>query len=103
MSSPTWLLTIQSNRLPDRARPRRLGRVLAQIFMIVATALWLVPILFALYVSLRPYSETSKYGYVSLPHHLSLSNFAMAWSQSGMWRFFLNWPTCRASSSPTRT
>ena len=79
-----------ASRLPDRTRPRRLGSVLAQIFMIVATVLWLVPILFALYVSLRPYSETSKYGYVSLPHHLSLSNFAMAWSQSGMWRFFLN-------------
>ena len=58
--------------------------------MIVITALWLIPILFALYVALRPISETNKLGYVSLPHHLTLANFANAWTQSEMWRFFLN-------------
>jgi multiple sugar transport system permease protein len=52
--------------------------------------LWITPIVFALYVALRPISETNKLGYVSLPHHLTLSNFANAWSQSGMWKFFLN-------------
>jgi multiple sugar transport system permease protein len=64
--------------------------VAAQVFMITASVLWLVPILFALYVALRPYSETSKYGYVALPHHLTLSNFFDAWTQSDMGRFFLN-------------
>jgi multiple sugar transport system permease protein len=64
--------------------------VLAQAFMITATVLWLIPVLFALYVALRPYGETSKYGYVSLPHHLTLSNFVNAWTQPGMWQFFLN-------------
>ena len=39
---------------------------------------------------MRPYGETSKYGYVSLPHHLTLSNFVNAWTQPGMWQFFLN-------------
>ncbi len=84
--------------VPGRLRPRRLGGILAQVFMITATVLWLAPIVFALYVALRPYSETSKYGYVSLPHHLSLSNFVTAWSQSDMWRFFLNslWITAPA-------
>jgi multiple sugar transport system permease protein len=62
----------------------------SQLFMIVMTVLWLTPIVFALYVALRPISETNKLGYVSLPHHLTLSNFADAWSQSGMWKFFLN-------------
>jgi multiple sugar transport system permease protein len=62
----------------------------SQIFMIVMTVLWVTPIVFALYVALRPISETNKLGYVSLPHHLTLDNFAQAWSQSGMWKFFLN-------------
>src|SRR4051812_23021493 len=66
------------------------GRVAAQMFMIVALVLWLTPIVFALYVALRPISETNALGYVSLPHHLTLANFADAWSQSEMWRFFMN-------------
>ena len=43
-------------------------RTAAYVFMIVACLAWLVPLLFALYVSFRPYAETSQYGYVSLPH-----------------------------------
>jgi multiple sugar transport system permease protein len=90
VTAPASGRTAVPGRQPARTRPRRVGRALAQAFMIVATILWLVPVLFALYVSLRPYSETSKYGYVSLPHHLTLSNYVNAWSQSDMWRFFLN-------------
>ena len=78
---------------PERAaRPAgpRLARVASQIFMIVMTVLWVIPILFALYVALRPISETNKLGYVSLPHKLTFENFANAWTQSDMWRFFLN-------------
>ena len=74
----------------SRRRPLRAGRVAAQVFMVSATVVWLVPIVFALYVALRPYSETAKYGYVSLPHSLTLSNFTDAWTQSEMGRFFLN-------------
>jgi multiple sugar transport system permease protein len=60
--------------------------------------LWIIPIVFALYVAMRPYSETSRLGYVSLPHHLTFSNFSQAWTQSDMWRFFLNsaWVTIPA-------
>jgi multiple sugar transport system permease protein len=70
-------------------RPRITGAA-AQIFMIVMTVLWVTPIVFALYVALRPINETNKLGYVSLPRHLTLENFANAWTQSEMWRFFLN-------------
>ncbi len=82
--------------LAEAARPvgrrRRLtvGGVSAQIFMIVMVVLWLTPVVFALYVALRPVEETNKYGYVSLPHHLTLQNFINAWHQSNMWHFFLN-------------
>jgi multiple sugar transport system permease protein len=68
----------------------RFSGAAAQIFLIVMTVLWVTPIVFALYVALRPQSETNKLGYVSLPHHLTLVNFANAWTQSDMWRFFLN-------------
>ncbi|WP_433605148.1 carbohydrate ABC transporter permease [Dactylosporangium sp. CA-139114] len=73
-------------------------RAASTAFMVVMSALWVTPILFALYVALRPISETNKYGYVSLPHTLTLSNFADAWAQSDMWKFFLNsvWVTVPA-------
>jgi multiple sugar transport system permease protein len=77
---------------PARRRPRRaaMGSIVAQTFMTVMIILWITPVAFALYVALRPKTETDKYGYVSLPHHLTLQNFANAWTQSDMWHFFLN-------------
>ena len=65
-------------------------RAVGTTFMIVACVAWMVPVLFALYVSFRPYAETSQYGYVSLPHHLTLQNYVNAWTQSDMLRFFGN-------------
>ncbi len=46
--------------------------------------------LWAFYTSLRSYSETSKYGYLSLPHHLTFVNFRNAWTQGDMVHFFWN-------------
>jgi multiple sugar transport system permease protein len=73
-----------------RPRGPRIATAASQVFMIVMTVLWIIPILFALYVALRPISETNKLGYVSLPHKLTFENFANAWTQSDMWKFFLN-------------
>jgi multiple sugar transport system permease protein len=69
---------------------RRAGRIALYVLMIGASVLWVIPLLFALYVSFRPYSETSQYGYVSLPHHLTLSNYLNAWTQADLPRFFIN-------------
>src|SRR5579872_5537560 len=79
--------------MADRSRstkPKPWGQISAQLFLISASILWLLPIGFALYVALRPYSETQRLGYVSLPHSLTLTNFTDAWTQSDMLRFFLN-------------
>jgi multiple sugar transport system permease protein len=76
-----------------RGRPRfgrRPARIAALVFMITVTVLWLVPILFALYVALRPVEDTAKHGYVSLAERLTLHNFTDAWTQSDMQRYFLN-------------
>jgi multiple sugar transport system permease protein len=70
--------------------PRRAGRITAYGLMIGASVLWVIPLLFALYISFRPYSETSQYGYVSLPHSLTLSNYVSAWTQADLPRFFIN-------------
>jgi multiple sugar transport system permease protein len=85
---PTHALSPES--APRGPKGPRIANVASQIFMIVMTVLWLVPILFALYVALRPITETNKLGYVSLPHKLTFENFANAWTQSDMWKFFLN-------------
>jgi len=84
---------VQAVRPADSGRPRKprpWGQIASQLFLISASVLWLLPILFALYIALRPYSETTKYGYVSLPHSLTLKNFSDAWSTSGMPHFFWN-------------
>jgi len=65
-------------------------RAAGSVFMILVCVAWLAPVLFALYVSFRPYAETSQYGYVSLPHHLTFANYLNAWTQSDMLRFFGN-------------
>jgi multiple sugar transport system permease protein len=70
--------------------PRPWGQIASQVFLITASVLWLLPIAFALYVAVRPYSDTRKYGYVSMPHHLTFRNFGDAWSQSDMPHFFWN-------------
>ena len=69
---------------------RRAGRIAIYALMIGASALWVIPLLFALYISFRPYSETSQDGYVSLPQHLTLSNYFNAWTQADLPRFFIN-------------
>lgn len=74
---------------PDRT-PVTTGRVVAYVIMIGATLLWITPIVWALYTALRPYNETSTYGYLSLPRHLTLENFTSAWSQADMPHYFWN-------------
>ncbi|MCL2780732.1 MAG: carbohydrate ABC transporter permease [Actinomycetia bacterium] len=59
--------------------------------MIAMTILWLVPLVFGLYVALRPIASTSKYGYVSLPRGgFTFSNFTSAWTDGEMGHYLLN-------------
>jgi len=77
--------------VPRRKRPGvKPQRVLLHTFLIVAAILWLVPILWALFTSFRPYSDTQQHGYVSIPHSLSLANYRNAWSQGQIPEHFWN-------------
>lgn len=73
------------NRRP--LRPRRIALYAFLTFMAVT---WLFPLLWAVYTAFRPYSDTLKHGYISLPGVLSLENFANAWTRGDIPRFYLN-------------
>jgi len=71
-------------------RSRRSGTLALHAFLITISAVWLFPLLYAVYTSLRPYSDTAARGYVSLPGTLSFENFTTAWSDADMPKFYLN-------------
>jgi multiple sugar transport system permease protein len=70
-----------------RVRPRR---VLLYAFLTIIAATWLVPLLWAIYTALRPYAETQRIGYVSLPSILNFDNFVRAWTTGNFPQFYLN-------------
>ena len=90
----TTLSNALARSVPATDRPTKPrvtpARAAAHVFLITASVLWLTPILWALYTSLRSYDETAKYGYLSLPHHLTFTNFRNAFTQADMVHFFWN-------------
>ncbi|MFE9120341.1 carbohydrate ABC transporter permease [Streptomyces sp. NPDC007172] len=68
-------------------RPGRLG---VHAFLMAVSLAFLAPLLLAVYASLRPYAETSRDGYFSLPEHLSFAYYEQAFSDSGMTKYFVN-------------
>lgn len=70
-------------------RVQRSG-IAAHIFITVMAVIWVLPLLFTLYVSLRPESDTNAHGYFSIAHSLTFSNFSDAWTQGQLFHFFLN-------------
>ena len=70
-------------RSPGSAAARRSGwpRVGLHVVPHLHALLWLAPVVWALYTSLRPYSDTAENGYVSLPETITLDNYTNAWTQ----------------------
>jgi multiple sugar transport system permease protein len=73
-----------------RKRRVRPARIVLHVFLAVTALVWLIPLLWAVYTSLRSYADTSTHGYLSLAHGLTFANYATAWSQSGLPTYFLN-------------
>jgi multiple sugar transport system permease protein len=67
-----------------------LGRVILHAFLLTMVLVWLFPLSWAIYSSLRPISDTINHGYVSLPSSLSFSNYVNVWTQANMPHFYLN-------------
>ena len=74
-------------RTQRRVRPRR---VLLYGFLTFMAATWLFPLVWAFYTALRPYADTQRDGYVSLPTSLSIDNFVNAWNQANIPQGYLN-------------
>lgn len=68
-------------------------RIFLHGFLILTALVWLVPIVGAIYSSFRPFNETVRDGYLSLPETLTLDNYRNAWEQGGIlggyWNTFL--------------
>ena len=73
-----------------RRRPLTARRVLLHVFLAVTSLVFLFPLLYAVYTSFRPYAETARYGYFSLPHGLTFGNYSKAWEQSRVLHFLVN-------------
>ncbi|HTZ43070.1 MAG TPA: hypothetical protein VMB79_04350, partial [Jatrophihabitans sp.] len=56
-------------RPAPRTRRPRYG---THLFLVAMSVLWLAPLLWTLYTSLRPKSDTDRHGYFSLAHGLTL-------------------------------
>lgn len=73
-----------------RNRSRDLKRAALHGFLIVMALVWILPLAFALYTSLRPREETDVLGYLSLPQTLNFDNYFAAWEQAELVKYFLN-------------
>ena len=76
--------------VPVNKRPIRPRRVALYLFLTFMAVTWLFPLLWAAYTSLRPYGETLKNGFISLPKTLSFDNFGFAWTRGEFPMFYLN-------------
>jgi multiple sugar transport system permease protein len=74
--------------MTTRLRP---ARVVLHVFLAGTALVWLVPLLWTVYLSLRPYDETGRRGRAfALPETLNLANYVNAWQQADLPRYYLN-------------
>jgi multiple sugar transport system permease protein len=66
------------------------GQRIAIGVLTVFSIVWIVPILFTILQSFRPFEDVVKNGVMSVPKHLTFDNYFHAFVQSRMWLFFLN-------------
>ena len=83
-------VAVTEDTRPVRKRPLTVSRVVLHAFLIVTALVWLAPVAWAVFTSLRPYADTAKNGYVSLPNTLSLDNYRNAWDQGDIPLHFWN-------------
>jgi len=65
-------------------------RVALHAFLIGIAAIWLFPLVWGVYTSLRPYSDTARLGYVSIGGNYNLNNFVKAFTQADLPHYYLN-------------
>lgn len=74
----------------SRKRGFSLGRLLIYAFCTVTAFIWMVPLVGAVYASLRPYQDTIQHGFFSLPNSITLNNYRNAWDQGDIAHHYWN-------------
>ena len=72
---------------PRRSRSRRLA---LHGFLFTMALIWLFPLLWAVYTSFRPFSDTAANGYISFPSVLNIDNYVNAWNLMDLPLYFTN-------------
>ena len=65
-------------------------RVLVYIILVIATIVWLVPILTGLLTSVRTFDDILRNGFISVPKEYTLENFGVAWDRGGLSKYLPN-------------
>ena len=71
-------------------QPTRPGRVILHAFLIFMCALWLFPLTWAAYTSLRPLGDTVHNGFVSWPGTLNFTNYVNVWDEAEIPFYYFN-------------
>ncbi len=66
------------------------GRIAILIFLIIAAALWMIPLLWTFYTSLRPLSYFNDHSFFSVGGRYSFDNYTNAWKDADLPLFFKN-------------
>lgn len=84
----------RAGRVPAGSSPltrgSRTSRALILAFLLVAAFLWLVPLLWAFYTSLRPNEYFQTHSFFSFGGPYNFDNYIAAWQQAELPKFFLN-------------
>ena len=75
---------------PASARRKKNHHWGTLVFILVMVIMWLLPLVWALYTSLRPKADTDKFGYFSIGGTFNFQNYIDAWNQGGFPTYFLN-------------
>lgn len=75
---------------PRAERPSRVPRILAYVFLVTFCLGMVAPLLWAVYTSFRPFSDTVEHGYFSIARDLSFENYTTAWTRAEFPKYFLN-------------
>jgi multiple sugar transport system permease protein len=66
------------------------GRIAVVTFLTVAAVLWMIPLLWTFYASLRPLEYFKDHSYFSIGGPYNFQNYADAWKQAELPKFFMN-------------
>ena len=69
---------------------KRQRHLKTHLFLSVVAIVWLFPILYALYTSLRPYESTAERGYASIGGPLNFDNYSAAWTGADLPHYYFN-------------